>query len=44
MDENGDIVFEFDFRSQPELGKSLNDKDFLLRASRNVTKLDITLL
>ena len=34
MDENVDIVFEFDLRSQPGLGKSLNDKDFLLQASR----------
>ena len=44
MVENGDIVFEFDLRSQPNLGKSLNDKDSLLQASRynnNITLLKI---
>ena len=44
MVENWGIVFEFDLRSQPNLGKSLNDKDFLLQASRynnNITLLKI---
>ena len=44
MVENWDIVFEFDLRSQPNLGKSLNDKDSLLQASRynnNITLLKI---
>ena len=44
MDENGDIVFEFDLRSQLKLGKSLNDKDFSLRASRNHNRHHVTLI